>query len=111
LTVGTATNIVDRLLETDEVSSDAQRYLGDLGDYTVKYLEFPVGNRAYGGGGWSRNARHRPAPEERTVKTKDVVFKGKSVIINGTQRRLKANVWDWQGKPVRIDYPDLKLGA
>lgn len=78
--------------------------------YTAKYLVFQVGNRPYGGGGWSRSARHRPLPKVITRKTDNVVFQGKSVIIDGV-RRLKANVWDFTGQPLRLDYPDLKFDA
>ncbi|MDP2692717.1 MAG: hypothetical protein Q8O88_03715 [bacterium] len=63
------------------------------GRYFILYLEFPVGNRAYGGGGWSSKAKHRPAPETRQLLTNDVIFKGKSAIINGV-RKLKADIYD-----------------
>lgn len=100
-----ATELVGRLLEGDSLKGffkDQRRR------FTVKYLVFPVGNRAYGGGGWSRNARHRPAPEIVEVKDAVVELKGRSVIVNGV-RRLKCNVWDGLGKPIRIDYPDLSF--
>lgn len=76
--------------------------------YTVKYPVFQAGSGPYGSGGWSRNARHRPQPQIVTKKTIDVKFLGKSIFVDGV-RRLKANVWDAAGKPVRIDYPGIKL--
>jgi hypothetical protein len=100
-----ARSVAAALLEMDDV--DVQPYLDELKS-TVKYLVFPAGNRPYGGGGWSRKARHRPLPEVVTVRTDDISYTGKSVIICGV-RRLKCNIWDAFGTPVRIDYPELKL--
>jgi hypothetical protein len=70
------------------------------------WLEFPAGNRAYGGGGWSRRAKHRPAPERRELITTDVIeTTGKSVIIAG-RRKLKVNLYvAATGAVVRADYP------
>jgi hypothetical protein len=30
------------------------------GNHRIYYYEYPAGNRAYGGGGWSSRAKHRP---------------------------------------------------
>jgi hypothetical protein len=70
------------------------------------WLEFPCGNRFFGGGGWSRRAKHRPAPERREITTTDVVFTtGKSVLISGI-RKLKVNIFKAAtGEIVRADYP------
>lgn len=77
------------------------------GVFVVQWFEFPTGNRAYGGGGWSRNARHRPAPEKRQKKVTSLEFKGKSVFVNG-ERKLKLNIYDAiKGKWIRDDYPEL----
>lgn len=97
-----------------EIPLDDQDFDDDVKDvireprYIVKYLVFPIGNRAYGGGGWSRRARSRPAPEVISLRTDDVIFNGKSAIINGI-RRLKANIWSVDGSPIKIDYHDLDL--
>ena len=69
------------------------------------WLEFPAGNRAFGGGGWSRRAKHRPAPERREIFTRDVIFTtGKSVLVEG-QRKLKINIFSAKGEILRADYP------
>ncbi len=105
--------IIGRLIEADNPLNDEDFDIKDVEHefrYLVKYLVFPTGNRPYGGGGWSRMARHRPAPEVRSMQTNDVIFKGKSVFVNGV-RRLKVNVWNPDGSPVRIDYPDLSFSS
>lgn len=70
------------------------------------WLEFPARNRAFGGGGWSRRAKRRPAPERRELITSDVIFTtGQSVIVAG-QRKLKLNLFvAATGEVVRADYP------
>ena len=98
-----ADSIVKALLDSDE-DLDVKDYLAY---YRVKYLVFAAGSGPYGSGGWSRNARHRPQPTVVSKDTKNVVFQGKSVIVDGV-RRLKCNVWTITKQPVRIDYPDLK---
>lgn len=71
-----------------------------------QWLEFPTGNRPYGGGGWSRNARHRPLPEIRQG-TGEAVQSGKSWVVNGV-RKLKLNLWNLDtGECVKNDYSDL----
>lgn len=71
-----------------------------------QWIEFPVGNRAYGGGGWSRKAKSRPAPVVREG-IGEAIEKGKSLIVAG-QRKLKLNAWCMEGgHVVRRDYPDL----
>ncbi len=78
------------------------------GVFVVQWFEFPTGNRAYGGGGWSRNARHRPAPERLQKIVKELEFKGKSVIVDG-QRKLRLNIYDAKSKKwIRSDYPELQ---
>ena len=74
------------------------------GNYTAYYYEYPTGNRAYGGGGWSRRAKRRPAPELRTVKPDLVETKGKSVYLDGV-RKLKVTLINSAGEIVREDYP------
>jgi hypothetical protein len=102
-------HLICKLIETDEPLElsdfDAKEVYGP--NYVVKYLEFPVGTGPYGQGGWSRGA-HRPKPTVVSLQTDDVVFKGKSVFVNGV-RRLKANVWSSNGEVLRRDYPDLIL--
>ena len=99
--------IIAALLEDEDDDVDVKQLTSG---YRVKYLVFATGTGPYGGGGWSRNARHRPQPEIVTKDTNDVQFVGKSVIVNGV-RRLKCNVWNAGGKPIRTDYPDLRYEA
>lgn len=75
----------------------------------IKYLEFPVGNRPYGGGGWSKMAKYRPLPQLVTlnVNKNQLTFSGKSVIINNTLRKLKLNIFTNRGKIIRADYPEI----
>lgn len=78
------------------------------GLFIVQWLDFPVGNRAFGGGGWSPNARHRPLPEEMQQCVTSVELKGKSLILGGV-RRLKFNLLDMgSNKWLRSDYTDLR---
>lgn len=98
--------LVERILETEDYDSLVKELSAPF--YVVKYLVFSTGNRPYGGGGWSRRAKYRPAPEVVSLKTDDVVFNGKSVFVRGV-RRLRLNVWQADGTPIRIDYPDLKF--
>lgn len=72
----------------------------------VVWLEYPIGNRSYGGGGWSRRAKSRPAPERRELITRDVVITtGRSVIVAG-QRKIKINLFNAAtGAVIRADYP------
>jgi len=100
-----ATEICSLLLEYDQEMED---FISGALSYKVKYLVFQTGTGPYGSGGWSRYAKHRPQPTIVFKQTPNVKFVGKSVFVDGV-RRLKANVWDWSGKPVRIDYPDLRL--
>jgi hypothetical protein len=74
----------------------------------IKDLEFPRGNRPYGGGGWSRNARHRPLPEIRTLRVpnKSIEYAGKSVYVQGI-RKLKLNIFTNKGQTRRMDYPGI----
>jgi len=109
-------NSLVKLLTTESETAGAGKeeasYVDDVIDYKplykVKYLVFPVGNRPYGGGGWSRRAKYRPLPEVVSVVTPEVTFSGKKVIVNGVTR-LKCNVWFYgkPEKPLRIDYPDI----
>lgn len=80
------------------------------GLFVIQWLNFPKGNRAYGGGGWSKSARHRPLPEPFQQVVKEYSTTGKSVIVDGV-RKLKLNIFDAKDKKwVRCDYPDLKQG-
>ena len=74
------------------------------GNYTAYYYVYPTGNRAYGGGGWSRRAKRRPAPELRTVTPEVVEIKGRSVYLDGV-RKLKVTLIASTGEVVREDYP------
>ena len=105
-----ADKIVRFLIEQEDEDDFDDFDIKDLLDdrYIVKYLVFKAGSGPYGSGGWSRHARHRPLPQLVSLRTTDVVFTGKSVFVNGV-RRLKANVWQPDGKPVRIDYPEIKF--
>lgn len=78
------------------------------GVFVVQWFEFPTGNRAFGGGGWSRSARHRPAPEKTQKRVTALEFKGKSIIVEG-QRKLRLNIYDAIKREwIRVDYPELK---
>jgi len=70
---------------------------------------------AYGSGGYSRNAKHKPLPRAVCVEGK-VTEKGKSIILPDGTRKLKATVFDDSTPPrlIRVDYDldDLrKIGA
>ena len=77
-------------------------------EYIVKWLEFPTGNRSYGGGGWSKRAKYKPKPELITIKTSHIKFQGKSVIVNGN-RKLKLNIYELDGTPIREDYYNIRF--
>jgi hypothetical protein len=74
------------------------------------WLDYPPRNRAFGGGGWARRAKHRPAPERHEMITSDVIFtSGVSVIVAG-RRKLKVNLYDAAtGDVIRADYPTTGL--
>jgi hypothetical protein len=75
-----------------------------------QWLEFRVGNRAYGGGGWSRKAKSRPAPEIREGFA-EAFRSGKSWMVDG-QRKLKLNLWNSEtGEELKRDYPKIKAPA
>jgi hypothetical protein len=76
----------------------------------IKYLSFPVGNRPYGGGGWSKNAKYKPSPEVKTLNVNrgDIKYKNKSVFIHGL-RKLKVNIFTNRGKVLRQDYPQIEF--
>lgn len=75
-------------------------------NYQCYWYDYPTGNRAYGAGGWSRSARHRPAPELRRVPTRGskIEFKGKSVIIDGIRKLKCTIVHQSSGQIIREDY-------
>jgi len=95
--------------------------------YKCVWYEYPTGNRAYGGGGWSRYAKHRPAPERVEVITSNVKFERgtdykltivpgftksikRAVYVNG-QKKLKLNIYFYRnGQALREDYSDLSCG-
>lgn len=80
------------------------------GLFVVQWLDFPTGNRPYGGGGWSRKARHRPQPEAYQAVVREIEMSGKSFVVRG-RRRLKLNIFDVDGgKWVRRDYYELSEG-
>ncbi len=76
--------------------------------YIVKWYEYPTGQGAYGSGGWSKRAKHRPKPVLKTIVTSNVIFNGKSVYVDGI-RKLKLNVYNEDGTPIREDYYDIKF--
>lgn len=77
------------------------------GVFLIQWLEFPTGNRAYGGGGWSRGAKYRPAPEPVQQVVTMYQKLGKSVLI-GNMRKLKINIFDATSNEwVRCDYPGM----
>ena len=79
------------------------------------YLIYDVTGKS-GSGGYSRGAKHKPQP--RVVRFDgDITFSGKSLILGGNLRKLKATIFDDTQVPaklIRFDYDlaDLrKLGA
>lgn len=74
--------------------------------YQCYWYDYPTGNRAYGAGGWSRSARHRPAPVLRRVAARGskIHFKGKSVFINGVRKLKCTIVQQNSGAILREDY-------
>lgn len=75
------------------------------GLHRIFYYEYPTGNRAFGGGGWSSRARHRPAPVLTIKETKNPALSGKSVIFDGI-RKLKCTIVRCRdGAVLREDYP------
>ncbi len=95
---------LDENNEPDEASR--QRALAAQECYRAVWLSFPKASEG-GRGGWSRRAKHRPQPERVEVRTRDVCFRGKSVIVNGI-RRLKLNLFHADGRLVRLDYVELE---
>jgi hypothetical protein len=78
------------------------------GVFLVQWLEYPVGNRAYGGGGWSSRAKHRPAPEAFQEVVDSIEIRGRSAVVCGT-RKLKLNIYDMKNRKwLRTDYPDMR---
>ena len=74
------------------------------GNYPAYYYVYPTGNRAYGGGGWSRRAKRRPKPELVRIAPAIVETHGKSVYLDGV-RKLKVTLIASTGEVVREDYP------
>ena len=81
-----------------------------LKQYVVKWLEYPTGNRPYGGGGWSSRAKYRPKPELITIITSNVKFSGKSIYVNGIRKR-KLNIYLKDGTPIREDYYNISFNT
>ena len=71
------------------------------------WLEFPTRQQEYGRGGWGRGA-HRPHPVLVQKRNAHVTFQGKSAFINGI-RKLRCNLWQADGTPLRTDYPNIFL--
>ncbi len=70
----------------------------------VYWYDYPAGRGAYGSGGWSRHARHRPQPVLVTRRPQAIEYSGKSVIVDGL-RKLKATiVRESTGEILRQDY-------
>jgi len=75
------------------------------GNHRIFYYDYPTGNRAFGGGGWSSRARHRPAPVLTIKETKNPRLSGKSVLFDGI-RKLKCTIVRCRdGSVIREDYP------
>lgn len=72
----------------------------------IKWFEYPKTSIS---GGWSRTARHRPKPVEKSVDIdeNDFKFSGKSIHFNGI-RKLKCNIWTEFGQQIRNDYTEIK---
>jgi hypothetical protein len=70
------------------------------------WYEFPTGNRAYGAGGWSRHAKHRPAPVlvRHIVRGSQIKAKGKSIFVNGIRKLKLTIVVQTTGQIIREDY-------
>lgn len=71
-----------------------------------QWQEYPVAQGLYGSGGWSRNARRRPAPVVKEG-VGIAVQSGKSWVVDGV-RKLKLNLWSLEdGSELKRDYPEL----
>jgi hypothetical protein len=76
------------------------------GRYRVYWYDYPTGQGAYGSGGWSRHAKHRPQPVMviKDVDATEILFTGKSVVIAGV-RKLKCTIVSKRsGEVLRADY-------
>lgn len=70
----------------------------------VYWYDYPAGQGAYGSGGWSRHAKHRPHPVLVTKRPQAVEFSGKSVIVDGIRKLKCTIVRESTGEVLRQDY-------
>lgn len=74
------------------------------GPFRVYWYEYPARQGAYGSGGWSRNAKHRPKPILAVHEFSEIQLSGASVLC-GTFRKLKCVVVKIRsGEVLRDDY-------
>lgn len=79
------------------------------GNHRIYYYDYPIGNRPYGGGGWSSRARHRPAPVLVIRETRNPQIHGKSVLFDGI-RKIKCTIVRCRdGAVLREDYPIRRI--
>ena len=75
------------------------------GLHLIYFYEYPTGNRPYGGGGWSRHAKRKPAPVLTIREVLNPKLHGKSVIFDGLRKLKCTIVRKNDGAIVREDYP------
>lgn len=75
------------------------------GKFFCYYYEYPAGNRSHGGGGWSRQAKHRPAPVLVCREVTNPVLSGKSVLFDDIRKLKCTLVRKRDGAIIRQDYP------
>jgi hypothetical protein len=97
----------------NEIKTTGERgEIPSVGKILIFAYDYPVGNRAYGGGGWSKHAKSKPAP----VVVRGEIDAGGKMECGGKVRR-KFTAFDMSTTPptlIRRDYAldDLrKLGA
>jgi hypothetical protein len=79
------------------------------GNHRIYYYDYPTGNRAFGGGGWSSKAKSRPAPMLVIKETLNPEIKGKSVLFDGVRKLKCTIVRSRDGAILREDYPIQRI--
>jgi hypothetical protein len=74
------------------------------GKHLIYFYEYPTGNRPYGGG-WSRQAKRKPAPILTIRETLNPRLQGKSVHFDGIRKLKCTIVRKADGTIIREDYP------
>jgi hypothetical protein len=75
------------------------------GKHLIYYYEYPTGNRTHGGGGWSRQAKRKPAPVLTIREVLNPKLQGKSVLFDNLRKLKCTIVRKSDGTVLREDYP------